>query len=96
MLTAISIERETGSKTLVRVGDELASCHSRWGWGVGRGHTCVRAAGPEAGRGQLLPSWACSVCLDCAEGPGGFHLLRDTLPYAPRVTDTWVECQVRE
>lgn len=69
MLTAISIEREAGSKALVRAGDELASCHSRWGWGVGHGHMCVRAAGPEAGCEQLVPSWACSICLDCADGP---------------------------
>lgn len=68
MLTAISIEREAGSKALVRVGDEPQSCCSQWGWGVEHGHTCVREAGPKARCGQRLPSWACSV-LDCAEGP---------------------------
>lgn len=89
MLTAISIEREAGSKALVRVGDEPSS------WGVGHGYTCVRAAGPEPECGQLVPSWACSL-LDCAEGPHEvfmqkveLHLLRATLPYAPRMTGTY-------
>lgn len=40
MLTAISIEREAGSKALVRVGDELPSCRSQWGLGVGHRHMC--------------------------------------------------------
>lgn len=62
MLTAISIEREAGSKVLVRVGDELPSCRSQWGWGVGHRHTCVRVTCSVQMAGALLGLLCPGLC----------------------------------